>query len=68
MGTILYNDALITSRVQQSLYVNIMHSQFVTWYSGKYDINSALMNDEIHWKSFILTPKENRFGMNIFHV
>ena len=66
IGTIRYGDKIITSKIQQSLYGHIMHSKFLSWYSGKYKINQELMRDEVHWKSLKLARKESRLSMNMF--
>ena len=66
IGSITCDGNLITSRVQQSTYAHILHSNLVSWYSKKYNIDPRLMTDEVHWKSFKLARKENRSGTNIF--
>ena len=48
MGTIMIEDNLITSRIQQSLYIHIMHSKFLSWYSRKYKIDQGVMEDEVN--------------------
>ena len=66
MGTIKINDNLVTSRIQQSLYVHIMHSKFLSWYSRKYKIDQGVMENEVNWKAYKLARKESRLSMNIF--
>ena len=66
LGSITCDKTLITSKIQQSIYTQILHSKFTIYYAKKYSINSDLMTKEVHWKSFQLARKENRFGMNIF--
>ena len=66
LGSITCDKTLTTSRIQQSIYTQILHSKFTIYYAKKYNVNPDLMTKEVHWKSFQLARKENRFGMNIF--
>ena len=66
VGYIICDKTIIASRIQQNIYTHILHSKFTIYYAGKYNINPDLMTKEVHWRSFQLARKENRFGMNIF--
>ena len=42
IGTITCGGELVTSRVQHSLYTNILHNNIVSWYSRKHHIQIDL--------------------------
>ena len=48
IGVISYNDSLVISRVQQTLYDSILHSNLIPWYSGKFGKGERLLNGQVH--------------------
>ena len=66
IDTISHDNSIATSRVQHILYSRMLHSNLVSWYSGKFGIDKELLTEQVHWRSSKLARKESRFGLSVF--
>ena len=58
-GTITYNNSLITTKLQTSLYRNILHDEMCKHLAPKLNISLDLLTSEVHWYSYKLARKES---------
>ena len=64
-GSIAYKNILITSKIQSSLYRNIVHDDLCQLLSEKFDINIELLYT-VHLPSFTTAREESPLSLQVF--
>ena len=65
-GSITYNNTLVTSKVQSTLYTHILHNEMCAFLSSKLNITMDNLLHNIHWPSFTTARKESPLSLQIF--
>lgn len=65
-GTIIHNNSIITTKLQSSLYNNILYKEMYQHLAPKLNISLPVLTSEVHWSSFKVARKESPMAIQSF--